>query len=241
MLSSRVAGLFSRQHLLQQLPKAVSASSSCTTSSSTIFQQRCCLSSKSGGGGGTKKTQPPSGKQQRSSSFSAPRRPGKSYQSRHQPKPLKRFKAPKGPREPNDISRPIPKIDLSKISVTDSSEDDDDWSDLGPMMMAAIQKARHDGGADLDIETQLKMMDYFTSAPGSTEDQVGERRALSLESWDGKDRQAVQDEIDRLIHRERVDYLELPESDIPTPEEIELADAGGSRQIPSNQLAHGAW
>lgn len=61
--------------------------------------------------------------------------------------------------------------------------------------------------ADLDVETQLKMMDYFVSAPGSTEDLVGERRALSLESWDGTDRQALQEEIDRLIHQERIEII----------------------------------
>ena len=71
---------------------------------------------------------------------------------------------------------------------------------------------------------------------------MGERRALSLESWDGTDRQALQDEIDRLIHQERIDYLELPDSsDLPAVAEMEAAEISGRRQIPSNQLAHGAW
>jgi len=150
----------------------------------------------------------------------------------------------KGPKEPFDISRPIPKVDFSNITVTDTEEDDEDVDDLsafGPMMKAALQKARYDGATDLDAETYLKMMDYFSAAPGSTEDLVGERRVLALESWDGTDRQAIQDEIDRLVEKERLDYLELPKSEIPDLSAMEQASRGGNSRVPPNQLAHGTW
>ena len=207
---------------------------------SSILQQCSHMSSKAGGGSGSKK---------KPSSLFSPkqrRRPGKSYESRHQPKPLKKILPPKGPREPLDISYRMPKIDLSKIKVTDVDESDgngddlDDWSHFGPEMQTAIQKLRH-GGTDLDVETHLKMMDYLTSATGSTEDLVGERRALSLESWDGKPTQAVLDEINAVVEKTRLDYLELPPSDLPTEEELEAASTMGARKVPFNQLAHGPW
>jgi len=221
-----------------------------------LRQPACYLSSKRGSNPGSKRGSNPgsnpansnSNSNSKKKSFAPSRRPDKAYQSRHQPKPLKRVKAPAGPREPNDISRPIPKLDFSNISITDvddDDDDDDDLSDFGPLL-AAIQKARHDATAgnrstDLDVETQLKMMDYFVSAPGSTEDLVGERRALALESWDGQDRETFQAEIDRLVHQERIDYLGLPETEVPTTAEMEAAETGGISRVPFNQLAHGAW
>ncbi len=216
-LSSRVSAFVTRQHSL-------------------VPAIRCFSSSSSGGNSSGNKGN-------HKSTFSPPRRPSKIYQSRHQPKPLKRVQT-KGPREPFDISRPVPKIDFSNIPVTETEGDDDDVDDLdafGPIMKAALLKARHDGGTDLDAETYLKMMDYFTSAPGSTEDLVGERRILALESWDGTDRKAIQEEIDRLVHQERLDYMELPKSDIPDLAVMEQASRGGSTRVPANQLAHGAW
>lgn len=177
-------------------------------------------------------------------SFRPGRRPGKDYQSRHQSKPLKRSKKAKGPREPNDVTRPIPKIDLSSIKITNAGDEPlNDLSELGPLFSAAIQRARHEGtaGNELDVETQLKMMDFLSSAPGSTEELVGERRALSLESWDGQDRQAIDEEIKRLVEQERLDYLDLEGTDIPSQEEMDKEAAGGASGIPPNQLAHGDW
>lgn len=171
-----------------------------------------------------------------SSYFKAPRRPGKSYLSRHQPKPLKKVVV-KGPKEPYDITRRVPKIDLSQIEITDvdSELEDDAW--LDPLIAQALEQAQASGLDDLDVETQLKMMDYFVSQPGSTEDLVGERRIYSLEQQS----QAMQDQIEEMIHKERIDYLELPETSIPTAEEMEASEATGSARIPPNQLAHGSW
>lgn len=240
MLSSRFTSLISRK---SSLLLSSSSSASATTATSTTQTTAAIRHNLS-------KCWSPSRDLAVSSfsTFRPSRRPGKTYQSRHQPKPLKRTKPVKGPKEPNDVSRTISKIDFSKIDITDVDDEPlDDWSDLGPLMTAAIQKARHETAASasasgpLDVETQLKMMDYFISAPGSTEDLVGERRALSLESWDGQDRDAIEREIDRLIHQERIDYMELPELDVPTLAEMEQESGTGSNKVPTNQLAHGDW
>jgi len=208
---------------------------------------------------------------------SAPSRsPNLAYILRHQPKPLKGGGSrDKGPKEPNDITRRIPKIDLTtqlkNLTITDidAEPEDDEW--LDPLIALAVeriqQQERNSDGTrkvDLDIETQLKMMDYFVSPPGSTEDMVGERRILSLEGWgnnsnrshQGKDpseassssttstddnRQRLIDEVDRLVEEERIKYLELPETQVPTPQELAASETGGIAKIPSNQLAHGDW
>jgi small subunit ribosomal protein S5 len=164
--------------------------------------------------------------------------------ARHQPKPLKRPVPPKGPREPNDITRPIPKIDLNKIEITDvdAEPEDDEW--LDPLIALALEQVQQKSSGmiqEMDVETQLKMMDYFVSQPGSTEDLVGERRILSLEGWSGGDRQRLVDDIDRLVETERVQYLELPRTEIPTSQELAASETGGIARIPSNQLAHGDW
>ena len=163
---------------------------------------------------------------------------------------------PKGPKEPNDITRRIPKIDLNNIDITDvdAEPEDDEW--LDPLIALALEQAKQRGKygntpstapamlKDLDVETQLKMMDYFVSQPGSTEDLVGERRILALEmdrEATPDDRQRFLDEIDQMIDHERINYLELPDTVIPTMQEMEASETGGIGKIPSNQLAHGDW
>jgi hypothetical protein len=153
---------------------------------------------------------------------------------------MKRPVLPKGPKEPNDITRRVPKIDLTNMTINDidAEPEDDEW--LDPLIAMALEQAKESGLDSLDIETQLKMMDYFVSQPGSTEDRVGERRIMALEGWD-QDRQKIADEIDRLVDQERVNYLELPVTEIPTKQQLEASETGGIAKIPSNQLAHGEW
>jgi hypothetical protein len=174
-------------------------------------------------------------------SFRPHRRPGKNY--RGLPKPLKKAAKVKGPKEPQDISTPRPTIDFSKIRVTNADDEPlNDLSDLGPLASAAIRRLRQNNATgELDLETQLKMMDYFTSATGSTEDLVGERRALALESFEGEDRDELLAEIDRFVNQERVEYMDLPETEPITLDDMKREESGGSTAIPPNQLAHGDW
>jgi hypothetical protein len=178
--------------------------------------------------------------------FRARRPPGQEYRSKTSTN--KNFKSKpkiKGPKEPFDISKRVPQIDFSNIPITDVDDDDvdDDDDSLGgvlnhPQLNIALQMARRD---DLDIETQLKMMDYFTSAPGSTEDLVGERRIMALEALEGQDRDALLADMNQMVEKERLDYMELPETEHVNLEELKQADSGGSTRIPHNQLAHGDW
>jgi hypothetical protein len=169
--------------------------------------------------------------------FRARRRPGKNY------RPLDPLPSRvKGPKEPLDVTRSVPTIDMSKITITDATEEDE-LEAFGPLAADAIRLARRQilnpQDDALDVETQLKMMDYFTAAPGSTEELVGERRALAYDMWDHEDRDAYAKGIDAMIDEERVNYLELDPLERGNDEEI-AADADTVR-IPENQLAHGDW
>lgn len=153
----------------------------------------------------------------------------------------------KGPKEPFDISKRAPKIDLSNIKINKTEpeiEDDEYDATFGgavfhhPQLDIALQMAKRD---DLDIETQLKMIDYFTSPEGSTEDLVGERRIMALEALEEQDRDTLMREITQMVEKQSVDYLELPKSDIYTKEDLENAQTVGTTRVPANQLAHGDW
>jgi hypothetical protein len=174
--------------------------------------------------------------------FRPRRRPGKQY--RGMPQALKKPRKPKGPKEPQDISVKTPMIDFSNIKITDSGEVEDmeALTDMGPLANTVIQMMQQGKYDKLDLETQLKMMDYFTSEAGSTEDLVGERRALALGAVDGLNREQVMFEIDRLVEEERLLNMELPPTDVLTLDDLKREEsAGGSGQMPANRLAHGDW
>jgi hypothetical protein len=184
------------------------------------------LSSSKGSGGAPKK-----------GGFRPRRRPGKNY------RPLNPMSSRvKGPKEPLDVTRSVPTIDMSKITISDATEGDE-LEAFGPLAADAIRLARRQilnpQDDPLDVETQLKMMDYFTAAPGSTEELVGERRALAYDMWDHEDRDEYAKGIDAMIDEERVNYLELDPLERVTDAEITMDS--DTVQIPENQLAHGDW
>jgi hypothetical protein len=169
--------------------------------------------------------------------FRPRRRPGKNY------RPLDPLRSRvKGPKEPLDVTRSVPTIDMSKITISDASEEDE-LEAFGPLAADAIRLARRQilnpQDDPMDVETQLKMMDYFTAAPGSTEELVGERRALAYDMWDHEDRDEYAKGIDAMIDEERVNYLDLDPLERATDEDI--AVDSDAVQIPENQLAHGDW
>jgi hypothetical protein len=171
---------------------------------------------------------------------------------------------PKGVKDPNDASRPLPKVKFSDIRITDVDDLDPEEGSMepflsDPLMSNAIEMLRSGAasagasggvgrhgkvtmsGNELDIESQLKMMDFFTSAPGSTEDLVGARRAVSLEALPHEDPNAILQQIDRLVEQERLQYMDLPPTDLVTIDEMNQDATTGSTRIPPNQLAHGDW
>ena len=198
-----------------------------------------CASSVRWFSGGSKKT------------FRPRRRPGKNYRAagasafkKTHPK-----QNPRGPKEPNDVSTPPrPMIDFSNIKITDVVDEeaytspDELIAEFGNLTGGALRMARRElEQGEMDLETKLKMMDYFTSAPGSTEDLVGERRILAMETPDEQERLALMKEIDRLVEEERLNTMELPATEPITVEDLEKEQSSGSTHIPHNQLAHGDW
>jgi small subunit ribosomal protein S5 len=182
-------------------------------------------------------------------SFRPRRTPSKDFVRSHQKQYGIKLTKPKGPKEPFDVSTPIPKIDShTDIHITDGGEDGEkkDWESLGPLMGGALRFLRAQQHRPIsknmtDVEAQLRMMDFFTSDPGSTEDLVGSRRAVAMEALEGENTDAILAEIDRLVDKERIEYMELPPSDPVGVDDLEKETNKGSSQIPHNQLAHGEW
>jgi hypothetical protein len=186
-----------------------------------------------------------------SNKFRPRRRPGKNYRAAGASAAKKTHPKQKarGPKDPNDHSTPPrPSIDFSNIKITDVVEEDGEYSpeeliaEFGSLAGGALNMERRElEQGELDLETQLKMMDYFTSAPGSTEDLVGERRILAMETPDEKEKAALMAKIDRLVDEERLYNMELPTTEPITVEDMEKEQSSGSTSIPHNQLAHGDW
>ncbi|KAG7373140.1 30S ribosomal protein S5 [Nitzschia inconspicua] len=181
-------------------------------------------------------------------SFRPRRAPSKEY-FRSQQKDLGiKLKEPKGPKEPYDVSTPIPKIDLANdlhITDVDNDDDDNDWESLGPLMSSTLRslRAQSQGRPSIegDVEAQLRMMDFFTSDPGSTEDLVASRRFLAMEALEGENPDEILAEIDRMVDEERTEYMDLPPSYYIGVDDLAKETNKGSTQIPHNQLAHGEW
>lgn len=183
--------------------------------------------------------------------FRPRRRPGKNYNAAgksavKKPHPKQRSK---GKKQPNDISTPPrPTIDFSNIKITEVEDEGDEYTpkqlidEFGHLAGGALNMERREmENGELDIEAQLKMMDYFTSAPGSTEDLVAERRILAMETPDEQERLALIEEIDRLVEEERFRDMDLPVTEPITLEDLEKDQNSGATEVPHNQLAHGEW
>lgn len=165
-----------------------------------------------------------------------------------------------GPKEPNDIKTPLPRIDRSQIRIRDTldADEEDDLTPLGTLMGGALRALRAEAGGnagtgtgavsdyDLDaLESKLRTMDFFTSADGSTEDLVGARRAVAAETYDhsGTSPEEMLQRIDELVDEERVEYMDLPKTEFAATatRRGDSENLGATAQIPRNQLAHGDW
>jgi hypothetical protein len=185
------------------------------------------------------------GGNKKSYEFRPRRRTPRSYR----PVEAKAAKA-KGLKEPFDISRsPRRIVTPADIKITDATEEDE-LDAFGPLAADAIRLARKHGddlftggkpGSKYDVETQLRMMDYFTSAPGSTEDLVGERRALAFDMWDFEDRDHYATAVAEMIEEERIRSLEMAPTQRERDEDLEPEIDSSETSIPSSQLAHGEW
>eukprot|EP00525_Craspedostauros_australis_P013949 CAMPEP_0198113298 /NCGR_PEP_ID=MMETSP1442-20131203/5004_1 /TAXON_ID= /ORGANISM="Craspedostauros australis, Strain CCMP3328" /LENGTH=379 /DNA_ID=CAMNT_0043770355 /DNA_START=24 /DNA_END=1160 /DNA_ORIENTATION=+ len=170
-----------------------------------------------------------------------PRRPAsKKYRPIHA-KPKKT----KGPKHPHDISKNVPNIDMSNLKITDMDPHVDDAEldqVFGGAAADAIRHARREmRDGPMDLEMQLKMADYLTSPVGSTEDLVGERRALALDAWDHEDRDEILKEINDMIEKVRVEQLELEDTVVDPATLAKGATNDDENSVPVNRLAHGDW
>lgn len=159
---------------------------------------------------------------------------------------------PQGPKEPNDIKTAIPRIDRAQARVGDALDtgSGDDLTSLGPLMggaLRALRQSANAGANSSDLESQLKMMDFFTSEDGSTEDLVGARRAAAADTYGGPaEADEMLQRIDQLVDAERFEYMELPTTEDLFPQGGRKSsddgdEDGNSIRIPHNQLAHGEW
>ncbi len=174
--------------------------------------------------------------------FTPRRRASKDYRP-IKPRPIKR----KGPMDPYMIENPFDK----KIVIGEYEDASDELEETyGPFGADAIRhtiKEREErGGRPLDPEELLKMADYLTAESGTTEDLVGERRALALDGWDDDDREDYLREVDEFVEQERIKQMGFEEAEKAyshTGEEIESEDdeidPEDERDI--NQIAFGDW
>jgi hypothetical protein len=185
------------------------------------------------------------------------------YYNRHTEngKLLRKQRKEEGVKEPYDIKTSIPKINKSQIKITDclldaDENEDDDLTELGTLMGGALRSLRAEQdnmttsqSQDNELENQLRVMDFFISADGSTEDLIGSRRAVTSDT-PLINADTMLDRIDSLVDQERFEYMELPKTDHITQADIlkgnDASSGGGGGgntigQIPANQLAHGDW
>lgn len=90
------------------------------------------------------------------------------------------------------------------------------------------------------------MADYITAESGTTEDLVGERRALALDGWDDEDREEYLKEVDEFVEQERIKQMgfdEAEETCSNTGEENDGKDyeMDSEEQRDINQIAFGDW
>ena len=135
-------------------------------------------------------------------------------------------------------------------SEYDMYDDDGLSSKYGPNIARGMRHLRREQevhkGRQPTADEFLREMDYLTSAPGSTEDLVGERRALSFETDSEEEKQRFLENVDHLIEEQRIVDLGLEKFEPledddgkAGPVHIDMDDPFTS--INPNQLAHGEW
>ncbi|MCL4480977.1 MAG: hypothetical protein M1113_05795 [Candidatus Thermoplasmatota archaeon] len=148
--------------------------------------------------------------------FRPQRRPNPNYRPI-----IPRFVKPKGPRPDSEMESPIKQIvKLNKLTGLYEPN-----AEYGPMAKGALQhlaKLRLEREREFfNIEEQLRLADYFTSASGSTEDLVGERRALAVDIKDELERERYLTKLDKYIDKARIEELDLDDFDFDDSKNME--------------------
>jgi len=135
-------------------------------------------------------------------------------------------------------------------SELDPYDEDGLSAQFGPQIARGIRTMQREQsvfkGRKPTVDDFLRDMDYLTAAPGSTEDLMGERRALSFETSSEEEKEKFLKDLDDMVERQRVKDLELEpyedpfeEDGKPGPVNMDMNDPFTS--INPNQLAYGEW
>lgn len=119
--------------------------------------------------------------------------------------------------------------------------DDDSLSQYGASAMDALDhlaKLRNERQRVVaDYDAQLRLADYFTADHGSTEDLVGERKALAADIKDPAERERFLQIVDKLIDQERFKELDLDDDDFEDEvEDDDDDDEGDSGKMTNKKL-----
>lgn len=134
-------------------------------------------------------------------------------------------------------------------------------AEFGPLAADVIRDIQRDRQRSLlesdddKIEEYLRMADYLTSQEGSTEDLVGERRALERDGLDDpQEREEFLERIEAFVRKQRIENMVTHEEEWQTPLErpqntsdlFSSTDDAEQESDPDinllpNQLAHGEW
>lgn len=137
-------------------------------------------------------------------------------------------------------------------------------ADFGPFAADVLRdvhrKSMHKLSLDEMVEEHLRMADYMIAETGSTEDLVGERRAMA-DAWTPEEAQEAEREFEEMLEEERFKDLNLEDdeeyegeeedefarlhSSLMDEDEEEILDDEEERDtdisMDRNQLAHGDW
>lgn len=136
-------------------------------------------------------------------------------------------------------------------------------AELGPLAAGVVRDLRRTREQNLTAEEEmdeaLRLIDYFNAPDGSTEDLIGERRALAMQGLkDPEDRKRFLDSIEEMIEEGRqltmglgedgwIEDKKQPEAELDLRdlmkdrEETTMEEEDRSTKLDPNQLAHGVW
>lgn len=183
------------------------------------------------GGGSSGSGDPDAGTGADAGAFRPRRRVPRSYRPlQPRPKP----KAAKGPANKSDFLffKNDPKARLNPDSKDLNEQFGGEAADF-------LRNARREAerGGPMDIEAQLRAIDYLTAPQGSTEDLIGERRGR-MDAWTEEERESLAG-FDDLIEEERIRGLKINEHDM---EDIRKPkDLIRKPKFDPNQRAFGQW
>jgi hypothetical protein len=144
-----------------------------------------------------------------SKKFRPARRPNRKYRPISPRKKLDEASLRSNAKNPlHDDIDPM-RVELGKVK----NPRDELEATFGPLAADVLRDVRREmalkrkGGEEDPFEEELRMADYLTARTGSTEDLVGERRALAFDIPDEKERVRFMEELDSLVEERQQEEL----------------------------------